>query len=537
VVVGLAGYSFQQRATAATARDDADSREVALMAGQLRGADVPLAAQLSVAAYGIARTPEAVASVLESSGTPSAAQLSDSPNVVQAVSLNPSRTLLAVAAADGTLRLWDVASPSHPVGVGGPLTNDRDDPLYTTAISPDGKILAAAGADHTVSLWNIADPDRPVPLGKPLTGPSSTVYSVTFSPDGLIVAAGSADDTVRLWNLADPLAPKALATLRGPAGYVESVAFSPSGRVLAAGSADKTVRLWNIADPSRPAALGRPLTGPANIVTSVAFSPSGQTLAAGSQDDKVWLWNVAAPAKAAPEGTLTGLVAAGYGNGTFQLWPTTGKAPAPLGPEVTASDPGMIESVSFSPDGKVLATGGDDGTVRLWSVPPPGAARAHVVRLLATEHDSDGYVFSVAFSPDGQTLAAASADGLTRLWSVRDPGQPVPLGRPLTGPASYVYSVASARTGKPWPRGSPTGRSGCGISPYPRTRPRWPPSPGRTATCTRLRSLIPAKWWPLAAPMAPSGYGIPARRRPRRRCARTKASRSAGRRGRPACPG
>jgi WD40 repeat protein len=78
----------------------------------------------------------------------------------------------------------------------------------------------------------------------------------------------------------------------------------------------------------------------------------------------------------------------------------------------------MIESVSFSPDGKILATGGDDGTVRLWSVPAPGS---NAVRLMATEHDSGSYVFSVAFSSDGQTLAAASADGLTRLWSVRDP--------------------------------------------------------------------------------------------------------------------
>jgi WD40 repeat protein/transcriptional regulator with XRE-family HTH domain len=581
VVVGLAGYSFQQRALAATARDDADSREVAVMAGQLRGADVPLAAQLSVAAYGIARTPEADASLLESSGTPSAAQLTDSPDVVQAVSLSPSHRLLAVAAADGTLRLWNVARPSHPVPAGGPLMAYRGSALYTTAISPDGKILAAAGADHTVSLWNITDPDRPVPLGKPLTGPASTVYSVAFSPDGLILAAGSADDTVRLWNLADPLAPRALATLRGPAGYVESVAFSPSGRVLAAGSADKTVRLWNITDPSRPTALGRPLTGPANIVTSVTFSPNGQTLAAASRDNKVWLWNVAMPAKAAtPEGTLTGatdwvnavsfspngqtvaagssqnsvlvwnlatrsltaqlpqedpvtsvtwddvgrlvagdadgtvsfwsmpspillagapvnsvafssddsmlavgsqdlqlwdpasrsllaslpapgatfvnavavapggrLVAAGYGNGTFQLWRTTGKAPVPLGPELPASNSGMIESVSFSPDGKILATGGDDGTVRLWSVPPGGSAHADAVRLLATRHDSGTYVFSAAFSPDGQTLAAASADGLTRLWSVRDPARPVPLGPPLAGPASYAYSVAFSPDG------------------------------------------------------------------------------------------
>ena len=255
-VVALAGYSFQQRAEASAARDDADSREVAIMAGQVRGQNVPLAAQLSLAAYGIARTPEATASLLESSGTPSAARLIDSPDVVQSASLSPSHALLAVAAADGTLRLWDVASPGHPVPVGGPLVKEGDQPLYTTAFGPGGKILAAAGADHTVSLWNIADPARPIPFGKPLTGPGQHGVLGGVQPSGRDLAAGSADDTVRLWDLADPLAPRALATLHGPAGYVESVAFSPSGGVLAAGSADKTVRLWTSATPParRPSA-------------------------------------------------------------------------------------------------------------------------------------------------------------------------------------------------------------------------------------------------------------------------------------------
>ena len=286
-VFGLAGYSYQQRMTAASARNDADSREVAVEAGQLRGQDTSLAAQLSLAAYGIARTPGALASVLESSGTPSAARLTDSSDVVESVSLNPGHGLLAVAAADGTLRLWNVARPGRPTPVGGPLVNDLPSPLYTTAISPDGTILAAAGADRQVSLWNITDPSRPILFGKPLAGPANTVYSVAFSPSGHLLAAGGADDTVRLWNVANPLAPTLLATLHGPAGYVESVAFSPSGKLLAAGSADKTVRLWSVSDPAKPVSVGRPLTGPAAIVTSVAFGPAGQVLAAGSRDDKV----------------------------------------------------------------------------------------------------------------------------------------------------------------------------------------------------------------------------------------------------------
>ena len=53
-------------------------------------------------------------------------------------------------------------------------------------------------------------------------------------------------------------------------------------------------------------------------------------------------------------------------------------------------------------------------------------------------------VYSVAFSPDGKTLAAGSADDAVRLWNVSDPAHPAPLGKPLTGAAGYVQSVAFA---------------------------------------------------------------------------------------------
>ena len=77
----LAGFAFQQRHAATSARDDADSREIAVEAGQVRGQDAPLAAQLSVAAYHAAHTPQATASLLESTGAPSAARLLDSAGV------------------------------------------------------------------------------------------------------------------------------------------------------------------------------------------------------------------------------------------------------------------------------------------------------------------------------------------------------------------------------------------------------------------------------------------------------------------------
>ena len=149
--VGLAGYAFAQRQAANTARDDADSRELAVEAAQLHGQDVSVAAQLSLAAYQTAATPAALASVLESSATPVAARLIDSTDVVEAAALSPDDRLLAAAGDGGTVRLWDVSNPRHPLLLA--LLTGPADTVYALAFSPDGTTLAAG----TGSAWQAAD--------------------------------------------------------------------------------------------------------------------------------------------------------------------------------------------------------------------------------------------------------------------------------------------------------------------------------------------------------------------------------------------
>ena len=437
VAVGLAGYAFRQRQIATTAKEEAESRTVAVEAGQVRPNDPALAAQLSLTAYRIWPSAGARASLLESSGAPSGARMLDSDGVVQAVALSGDRRLLAVAAADGTLRLWSVSRPGRPVLIRTVAALGRLDPQYAAAFSPDGRVLAAAGADGAVRLWNVADPRHPRQLGAPLTGPASTVYSLAFSPEGRLLAAGSADETVRLWNVSDAAHPAAEgAPLTGFTGYVHAVAFSRDGHLLAAGSADKTVRLWDVSDPHRPRLAAKPLTGPTDIVNSVAFSPDGKELAAGGNDDKVWRWNIARPAKPVRLTRLHGAT-------------------------------NWVMAVAFSPDGQVLAEGGSDDQVRLWSTktgaplavipqPQPVTSLAWDGPGLLVAGDADGYVRSwrvpvpelmtgspvnsVAFSPGGGTLAVGGT-GL-QVWNPATRDLTIAAAIPHPGPNDFVNAVA-----------------------------------------------------------------------------------------------
>jgi WD40 repeat protein len=429
-VAGLSGYAFDQRSAARDAEgaavraaNPANSRVVAFTADRLRGQDPAVAAQLSVSADEFARTPQATTSLLESSDAPSVARIDDSAGIVQWVAVSPDRKLLAAAGADGTLRLWDVAVPGHPVLVSVLLPANAGDPLYVAAFSPDGKVLAAAGASRVVSLWEISG-TKAVRLARSLSGPAGTVYSVAFSPDSATLAAASTDGTVRLWHVADP----ARATQDGPplvtpGTYPNSVAFSPDGRTLAAGTSAGTTWLWSLpgaaalAAGQAPAALrGMPLRGPADPVSGVAFSPDGSELAASSKDFKVWLWQVKA-GRAVPDGTLTGSV----------NWANT---------------------VAFSPDGRSVAAGTSSANVLVWSL----ATRQVTAKL---PHPQP--VTSVTWDgPD--RIAAASADGTVSLWAL--PSAVLDTGSAPTqlayGPGGGTLAVGGTGSVQLWDTASRT---------------------------------------------------------------------------------
>ncbi|MEU7874782.1 helix-turn-helix domain-containing protein [Dactylosporangium sp. NPDC049140] len=488
LAAGGAAVAVRQRADARAALVRAVAAQTASEAQQVRGTDVSLAAQLSLASYRLRPTPRTYADLISTENTPLSTELTGhtgavynvafsgdggtlasagrdgtvrlwnmtgtGPRMLGAalatgtgyvywVAFSPDRHTLATAGRDGTVRLWNMTDPAHPVPWGPPLRGHTSY-VFSVAFSADGTTLVSAGYDHRLILWNVADPAHATAWGPPIDAGSAAIASATFSPDGRTVASAGHDHTIRLWNVTDPARPAPLgAPVAGHTDTVYAVAFSPDGHTLAS-VGDRTVRLWDLADPARPVALGQPLAGHTDTIYAIAFSPDGRTLATAGADQGIRLWDVADPARPValgrplaghtgyvywlafrPDGTA---LATASGDGTVRLWD--------LPPTVRTDHTNYVNTVAFRPtDGAVLASGGSDGTVRLWGVDGAG----HPARLGPPLAGHAAAVVSVAFSRDGRTLATSARDHTVRLWNVTDPAHPAPAGAPLPAKATVGW--------------------------------------------------------------------------------------------------
>jgi WD40 repeat protein len=305
---------------------------------------------------------------------------------------------LVSGGAEGKVRVWD--------GATGRQLRAAPDLGQPLAISPDGRLVVyrVRGAGE-IQVWDAAADHR-------LWERPADRERAAFAPTGKLVALAGVTGVI---ELADPRTGGAVRELRGAGGSVVSLGFSADGQVLAAAHGAGGLDLWDTT-------TGRLLWHDAGHAGPTALSPDGLTLAVSRADHP-------------RRGDL----------GVHLMEAVTGRelrtCPGHRGSAITLA--------AFTPDGRTLVTGADDGTARVWDV-ASGRERGRVAvaptrgyltfalsgdgRTLAVGQDTRirlfdaqtgrertspghrGEVVAVACSPDGRRIATGGSDGEVRVW-------------------------------------------------------------------------------------------------------------------------
>jgi len=304
---------------------------------------------------------------------------------------------------DWKIMIWDVASAKLVATLGTSTA---------LAVSRDGRLVAGANSDG-ISLWDLATRKKVASIARPPKS-SAQVRFLDFNPDGKTLAAAYEDGTAIIWDIA---AGKESLTIQTGKPYKPNLlavfcplCYSPDGGRLATSDWTGAVSQWN----AQSGALIRAQPASFDESRCVQFSPDGKTLATGDGSSVVLLaarTGMATKELIGHNGTINSiafgqggkLLASGSDDKTAKLWETaTGKNIATYGGHT-----GPVLSVSLSPDGKFVASRSADRSVKLWDVATGTSTRP-----------LDGIFGCIAFSPDSRVLAAGTTHNVVRLLDI-----------------------------------------------------------------------------------------------------------------------
>lgn len=309
--------------------------------------------------------------------------------------------LLASASASGAVILWNLSNPLYTL----PHTNR----VYTVTYRPDGRIIASGGR-QTIRLWNQqGELISHIQATEPLEG--GVVNSLDYSPNSELLASGDSDGEIKIWQPAVLTDRPIHEFAEKHASEIKAIRFSPDGRLLASASVDGSVKLWSVDGElidtlAHQAPVFDLVFVPKRNWLITASQPPG-----GSSQGDITLWKLTSAPNSGVGGGLAPVEVSAEKLMTF-----SDRYPNEVGP---------VTSISVDPEAELLVSGSMNADVKLWNLNRLDAERTRSSGLALQANQGSpktltGHtdaVLDVGISPNGDLLASASQDGTVKLWT------------------------------------------------------------------------------------------------------------------------
>lgn len=248
--------------------------------------------------------------------------------------------------------------PAHAVLRLGRISLTQNDTITSLQFFPDGKWLASGSMDGAVAIWDV----KTRGLVRRLVAGKDKIYGMSVSPNGRFIVTGTISGVVTVWDV--PTSQQISVPPTGQLADLWCVVFTNDSKLVIYGDG-RTIRIWDFQGQKEV----RAIESPDGDILSLCLTPDGSRLVAGTLRGVLSVWEL-----------------------------STGKK------LLTIQAEGSVRSLSLSPDGKTIASGHLPGVLNLWD--------AATGKRLREIQDQESMVYCVSFSPNGKSLATAGKGGL-----------------------------------------------------------------------------------------------------------------------------